>query len=244
MLWLPTTDRDINLHIEDVETTGLENDNESISSSDTTIALGGPETEGQPNEPIPSNQAKLIALTREIHDLCQWVEAGEGQPAESLDCIEQELQNLSLVLQPQLSPTLTPTEPFREVICQYTNTLCTTQKTNLTNFLLQDISVFNESNSTKLEDWLTDIERAVHLTNESWAILAKAKLRGLTHVFVTEAINSDKSWAEIKDLLWLNSGKKFPYSLCPKIQNQSEEMQFYKCCCHYQDFCQRIKKCP
>ena len=83
-------------------------------------------------------------------------EAGDGQPAESLDHIEWELQNLSLALQPQPSPT--PPEPFRQVICQYTDTLCTTQKqTNLTNSLLQDINVFNEYNSTKLEDWLMDI---------------------------------------------------------------------------------------
>ena len=35
------------------------------------------------------------------------------------------------------------------------------------------------------------------------AKLAKAKSRGLTHTLVTEAINSDKSWEEIKDLLCL-----------------------------------------
>ena len=119
-------DRDINLHLEDTETTGLESDNESVSGLDTTTALGGPETEGHPNKLIPSNQAKLRALMREINDLCQWVEAREGQLAESLDHIEWELQNLSLALQPQLSPMLTPTEPFGEVIHQYTNTLCTT----------------------------------------------------------------------------------------------------------------------
>ena len=58
-----------------------------------------------------------------------------------------------------------PTEPFREVIHQYSDTLCTTQKlTNLTNSLLQDKAVFNEYDSTKLEDWLMDIETAVDLT--------------------------------------------------------------------------------
>ena len=52
----------------------------------------------------------------------------------------------------------TPTEPFREVICQYTNTLCDTQKqTNFTNSLLQDMTAFNEYDSTKLEGWLIDI---------------------------------------------------------------------------------------
>ena len=141
---------------------------------------------------------------REVNDICQWVEAGEGQSVESLDCIEWELQNFSPVLQPQPSLTPTPTEPFWEVICQYTNTLCTTQKqTYLTNSLLQDIAVFHENDSTKLEDWLTDIETAADLTNESWSKLAKANARGLTHTWVTEAINSDKFWEEIKDLLWL-----------------------------------------
>ena len=51
---------------------------------------------------------------REINDICQQVEAEEGQPAESLDCIEWELQNLFHVLQPQPPPT----EPFTEVKCQ------------------------------------------------------------------------------------------------------------------------------
>ena len=81
-------DRDTNLQVEDTETTDLDNDNKSTSGSGTTINLGGPETEGHPNDLIPSNQAKLTALTREINDLCQQVEAGEGQPAESWDCIE------------------------------------------------------------------------------------------------------------------------------------------------------------
>ena len=48
-----------------------------------------------------------------------------------------------------------------------------------------------------------DIETAADLTNESQAKLAKAKSRGLTHKLVTETINSDKCWEEIKDLLWL-----------------------------------------
>ena len=65
--------------------------------------------------------------------------------------------------------------------------------------LLHHITIFNEYDSTKLEDWLMDIETAVYLTNESKAKLAKAKSRGLTHTLVTEAINSSKSWEEIKD---------------------------------------------
>ena len=158
--------RDIDPHIKDSETTGLDNDNESTSDSDTMAALGGPEAEGHLDDFIHSSQAKLMALKREINNLHHQVEAREGQPAESLDHIEQELQNLSLALQPPSS--LTPTEPLGEVIHQYMDILCTTQKqTNLTNSLLQDIAVFNKYYSTKLEDWLMDIETAADLTNKS-----------------------------------------------------------------------------
>ena len=90
---------------------------------------------------------------RELHDLHQWVEAGEGQPAEGLDCIEWELQNLSLTLKPQPTSTPTTSELFGKVICQDTNTLCTTWKqTSLANSLLQDITVFNEYHLTILEE--------------------------------------------------------------------------------------------
>ena len=51
-------------------------------------------------------------------------------------------------------------------------------KTNLTNSLLQGITVFNEYNSIKLEEWLTDIETAADLTNESQDKLPKSKSRG------------------------------------------------------------------
>ena len=82
--------------------------------------------------------------------------------------------------------------------------MCSTQKlTNLTDSLLQDITVFNGHDSTKLGNWLMDIETAANLTSKSQAKCAKAKSRGLTHTLVMEAINSGKSWEGIKDLLCL-----------------------------------------
>ena len=88
------------------------------------------------------------------------------------------------------------------MIRHYTNTLCSAQKqTNLTNFLLQDISVFNGHDTTQLEDWLLDIETAADLTAESRTKLAQAKSKGLTHTLITEAIMSGKTWDNIKDLL-------------------------------------------
>ena len=124
-------DRDINLH---VEAMGNDNNNEITYDSDATATFEGPEAEGHANDPIYSNQNKLTALMREINDLHQRVEVGEGQPAESLDCIECELQNLLIALHPPPPPT--STEPFREVIHQYMNTLCTTQKANEPNQLI------------------------------------------------------------------------------------------------------------
>ena len=57
----------------------------------------------------------------------------------------------------------------------------------MTNSLLQDVAVFSEHDSTELEEWLSDIETAADLTNESRAKLAKVKSRGLTCTLVTKA---------------------------------------------------------
>ena len=75
------------LHVEDPEATGMDNNNSSISGLDTTVALGGLEAEANPDELLPSNQAKLTAPTWEINELHQQVEAREGHPVESLDHI-------------------------------------------------------------------------------------------------------------------------------------------------------------
>ena len=53
-------DRGINLNAEDPESTDI--DNESTHSSDATVALGGPEAEGHPEDPVYSNHNKLMAL--------------------------------------------------------------------------------------------------------------------------------------------------------------------------------------
>ena len=84
------------------------------------------------------------------------------------------------------------------------NTLCSAQKqTNLTNSLLQDISVFNGHDTTQLEDWLVDIETEADLTAESRKKLAQAKLKHLTHTLISEAITTGRFWDNIKDVLQL-----------------------------------------
>ena len=77
------------------------------------------------------------------------------------------------------------------------------KQSHFKNSLPQDIAVFNEHNSTKLKDWLTDIEMAADLSSESRTKLAKVKSKGLTCTLITEAITSKISWDKIKDLLQL-----------------------------------------
>ena len=65
-----------------------------------------------------NNPARLTVITRELDDLHQQVQAEEGQPLEVLNCMEWELQRLSISLNPPA-----PTEPLGEVIRHYMNTL-------------------------------------------------------------------------------------------------------------------------
>ena len=102
--------RGLDILTEDSEHADINNNN--THSLDATVALGDQEAIRHPED--PAYQDRFTALTEEINDLCQRVAAGEGQPAEALDCIQQELQNLSIAIH-QSQP---PAEPFREVLCQ------------------------------------------------------------------------------------------------------------------------------
>ena len=89
-----------------------------------------------------------------------------------------------------------------ELLQQYTETLCTAQqKTTFTSNVLQDIIIFTGTDSSQTEDPLTDIKTAANLTHNSHTKLAQAKSKGLTHTLICEALSSDKSWNEVKDLL-------------------------------------------
>ena len=48
------------------------------------------------------------------------------------------------------------------------------KQTTFVNTLIQDIPIFNGSDSTQLEDWLVDIKTAADLTDESRTKLAQA----------------------------------------------------------------------
>ena len=91
------------------------------------------------------NDTYLATLTLQLDDLCHRFQAGEGQPAEVLHCIECKLQRLSIAL---CSSALL--EPLDDVLQQYTETLCSAKKqTTFVNTLFQDIPTFNGSSSTQ-----------------------------------------------------------------------------------------------
>ena len=59
--WHPL-DRGIDLHAEDPE--HADTDNESTHSCDATVALGEPEAEGDPKDPVYNNHDELTALMK------------------------------------------------------------------------------------------------------------------------------------------------------------------------------------
>ena len=87
-----------------------------------------------------------------------------------------------------------PSEPIEEVLDKYTDTLCNAQKkTSLESSLLQDIPTLNGNDSSRLEDWLTDIETASVLMGESRTKLAQAKSRGLVRMLILETLTLQKN---------------------------------------------------
>ena len=69
--------------------------------------------------------------------------------------------------------------------------------------LLQDIPMFKGWDTTKLEDWLSEIKTVADILKESCACLAKAKSCSLTHTLVHEVLQAGKCWDNIRDILHL-----------------------------------------
>ena len=112
----------------------------------------------------------------------QTVKDKDNDTRDAITHLEQRLNQLAITLCPS-------TEPIKEVLNKYTDTLCNAQKkTSLESSLLQDIPTLNGNDSSQLEDWLTDIETASELTGESRTKLAQAKSRGLVRTLILEGL--------------------------------------------------------
>ena len=144
-----------------------------------------------PNENIIQN---LLCKTE---CLKQAVEDRDNDPREAIHQLEQRLNRLTLTLHPS-------SDPIEQVLGKYTKTLCTAQKkTSLESSLLQDIPTLTGQDSSQLEYWLIDIKTASELTGESRSKIAQAKSKGLVRTLISEALNAQKTWEEIKDYLRL-----------------------------------------
>ena len=82
------------------------------------------------------------------------------------------------------------------------DTLHATQReANLTMTFLLDIPTFNGQDSSKLEDWLMDIETATDILTESHTHLAETKSCSLTLMLICEALQVGRCWDKIKGTL-------------------------------------------
>ena len=63
--------------------------------------------------------------------------------------------------------------------------------------------IFDEWDTTKLEDWLCNIKTAFEILKVSCACLTKPKSHDLTHIFVCKALQAGKCWDGIRDILHL-----------------------------------------
>ena len=137
---------------------------------------------------------KLLCKTEWLK---QAIEDRDNDPRETIHQLEQRLNRLTLTLHPS-------SDPIKEVLDKYTETLYTAQKkTSLESSLLQDFPTLNGQDSSQLEDWLTDIETPSELTHESRAKIAQAKSKGLVRTLILEALTAQKTWEEIEDSLQL-----------------------------------------
>ena len=102
---------------------------------------------------------------------------------DAISYLECRLNQLAITFHPPM-----PAEPIGEVLNKDTDTLCNAQKKmSFVNSVLQDITVLNKKDASKLEDWLTDIEATSDLTGKSRTKLAQAKSKGLIRTLISEA---------------------------------------------------------
>ena len=160
-------------------------------------SMENPDTQDMDNISEDAFQDENIVqkLLYKTERLKQVIEDRDNDPREAIHELEQRLNRLTLTLHHS-------DDPIENVLDRYTETLCTAQKKmSLESSLLQDIPILNGEDSSQLENWLMDIETASELTGESRTKLAQEKSKGLVRTLISEALNAQMNWEEIKDSL-------------------------------------------
>ena len=114
------------------------------------------------------------------------------------------LQHLNMMLQPHSASSLVRhqyTKPCRHIQTPSVQH----RESNLNTTMLQDIPTFDGQDSSKLEDWFTDIETTADILTVSYICLTEANSHSLTHMLIHEATQTVKCWDDIKGILRLNS---------------------------------------
>ena len=88
-----------------------------------------------------------------------------------------------------------------------------------------------------------DIERAADLTSESRAKHAKAKARGLTCTLIIEAISSEKTWNEIKDLLQTQNYAMQTFTLTPHVSVDIQQCEKESLAAYFHQLKMEAKQC-
>ena len=110
-------------------------------------------------------------------------------PTEELSQLTDKLQHLTMVLQPTPHSSV---EPVDKTMQEYVDTLHTTEIIQSHQDLATGYPTFDVQDSSKLEDWLMDIETAADILTESHPCLAEAKSSSLTHMVTHEATQAGK----------------------------------------------------
>ena len=162
-------------------------------------SMENPDTQDMDNlsDNIFQDENIVQKLLCETEHLKQVIDDRDNGPGEAIHELEQRLNRVTLTLHHS-------DDAIENMLDRYTETLCTAQKkTSLESSSLQDIPILNGQDSSQLEDWLTDIETASELTGKSRTKLAQAKSKGLVRTLISEALDAQKNWEDIKDSLHL-----------------------------------------
>ncbi len=153
----------------------------------------------------PGQMEEFRTVISDMQRQIDGTRSGDETINTTLTNLSRQLAQLSTTIQSQQTQqSIITDDTITEQISNYTKAISDThRKTNLTTALLSDITIFDGKDAAKLDDWITDIETAADLLNESRSRLAEAKSRGLARTMIREANNARKSWKEIQEILRL-----------------------------------------
>ena len=138
--------------------------------------------------------AELLKQFWQIQDQFASLKSATHPPTPMAELMQltDKLQHLTMMLKPHPTPNSNE-ELVHKSMQAYMDTLhATHREANLTMTMLQEIPTFDGQDSSKLEDWFTEIETNADILTESHTCLAEAKSHVLTCTLIQEALQAGK----------------------------------------------------